>query len=64
MIQPVVDSLIVNSTAINHGKYVNHADLVEGALIHSEYVRADKIYTLANSIAIKKFGKESSNVVD
>jgi mRNA-degrading endonuclease toxin of MazEF toxin-antitoxin module len=38
-------------------------DLVEGSLNRPGMVRVDKIYTLAQSIVVKKFGKISPQVV-
>jgi mRNA interferase MazF len=42
---------------------ISSAELVEGALNHPGTVRVDKIYSLADSIVIKKFGKVSPTIV-
>ena len=39
-------------------------DMTDGALKVDSYVRADKIYTLSQSIVIKRFGKVKSKVVE
>lgn len=39
-------------------------DLSEGALTKKSCIRADKIYTLSQSIAIKKFGHVKSEVLN
>lgn len=42
---------------------VTTSDLAEGSLNRPGMVRVDKIYTLAQSIIVKKFGKMSTQVV-
>jgi mRNA interferase MazF len=42
---------------------VTSSDLIEGALNRPGIVRVDKIYTLAQSIVIKKFAKVKPAVV-
>jgi mRNA interferase MazF len=42
---------------------ITSADLVEGALNRPGMVRVDKIYTLAQAIILKRFGKVSGPVV-
>jgi mRNA interferase MazF len=42
---------------------VSSSDLVEGSLNRPGTVRVDKIYTLAQSIVVKKFGKLSLRIV-
>ena len=42
---------------------ITASDLVEGSLNRPGMVRVDKIYTLAQSIVVKKFGKISPQVV-
>ena len=39
------------------------ADLIEGALNRPGMVRVDKIYTLAQSIVVKKFAKVSPEII-
>lgn len=42
---------------------ITSADLVEGALNRPGTVRSDKIYTLAQAIIVKKFGKVAPAVI-
>jgi mRNA interferase MazF len=60
----IVVAMTSNLTISAYGFQITNADLVDGALNRPGSVRADKVYTLARSIAIKKFGKVSSKVVD
>ena len=47
-----------------HSFRISSTDLVEGALNRPGTVRVDKVYTLAKSIVVKKFGKVSPLVID
>lgn len=62
------DVLVVAMTsspkATPFGFRITSSDLVEGALNRPGLVRADKIYTLARSIVIKKFGTASPRIVE
>lgn len=42
---------------------ISSADLVQGMLNRPGTVRADKIYTLAKAIVVKRFGKVSPQIV-
>lgn len=43
---------------------IDSPDLVEGSLNHAGFIRTDKIYTLAKSIVVKRFGRVSPAIVD
>src|SRR5260370_33026204 len=47
-----------------YGFTINTTDLVGGKLNRPGQIRVDKIYTLAQSIVIKTFGRVSSDVLD
>jgi mRNA interferase MazF len=47
-----------------HGFQITSADLVQGSLNRPGTVRADKVYTLARAIIVKKFGKVSPAIVE
>jgi mRNA interferase MazF len=43
---------------------ITSADLEKGTLNHPGQVRVDKIYTLAQSLTVKTFGRVNANVLD
>jgi mRNA interferase MazF len=43
---------------------ITPSDMVQGTLNQPGTVRADKIYTLAKSIVVKRFGKVSPQVIE
>jgi mRNA interferase MazF len=47
-----------------HSFRITSADLVDGTLNRPGTVCADKIYTLAQSIIVKKFGKVLPQIVE
>ena len=64
----IADDLIVAAITSNVDSkpYVvvfNNNDMTDGALVAESCVRADKIYTLSQSIVIKRFGKVSDVIV-
>lgn len=63
----VIDVIVVAMTsspaAAPYSFRITSTDLVKGALNRPGTVRADKIYTLAQGIVVKKFGKVSGQVV-
>lgn len=59
----IVVAMTSNPAIVPHSFQIASSDLVEGSLNHPGTVRADKIYTLAQSIVVKKFGKVSAHVV-
>jgi mRNA interferase MazF len=60
----VVVALTSRSSAGPFDFQLNPSDMVEGSLNHPGTVRVDKIYTLAKSIIVKRFGKVSPQVMD
>ena len=60
----VVVAMTSNPTKTSYGFQVTASDLVNGTLNRPGIVRVDKIYTLAQSIILKKFGQESPQVVE
>jgi mRNA interferase MazF len=46
------------------GFQITNSDLVEGTLNRPGFVRPDKIYTLARSIIVKKFGRVSPSIIE
>ena len=59
----IVVAMTSNPAAVPFGFRINSADLAEGALNRPGTVRVDKIYTLAQAIIVKKFGKVAPEVV-
>lgn len=59
----VVVAMTSNPAAVPFSFRISSADLVEGQSNRPGTVRVDKIYTLANSIVAKKFGKVAPRVV-
>jgi mRNA interferase MazF len=49
--------------AAPHSFRISSTDLIEGSLNRPGTVRADKIYTLAQTIIVKKFGKVSPQII-
>ena len=58
----VVVAMTSNPTVVPYSFRITSTDLVEGTLNRPGNVRADKIYTLAKAIVVKKFGKVSPQV--
>jgi mRNA interferase MazF len=59
----VVVAMTSNPAEVPFSFQVTASDLVEGSLNRPGTVRVDKIYTLAQSIIVKKFGKMSPRIV-
>lgn len=55
----VVVAMTSNPSQTPFSFRLTSSDLIEGSLNRPSVVRADKIYTLAQSIIVKKFGKVS-----
>jgi mRNA interferase MazF len=53
----VVVAMTSNPVLTPHSFMITSADLVSGTLNHPGRVRVDKIYTLAQSIVVRHFGK-------
>jgi mRNA interferase MazF len=60
----VVVAMTSNPTIVPYSLRITSDDLVEGTLNRPGTVRADKIYTLAKTIVIKRFGRVSPQVVE
>jgi len=59
----IVVAMTSNPSAAPHSFRITSTDLVEGALNRPGTVRVDKIYTLAQTIIVKKFGKVSPQII-
>jgi mRNA interferase MazF len=59
----IVVGMTSNPAASPHGFRITSADLSEGVLNRPGTVRVDKIYTLAQTIIVKKFGKVSPQII-
>jgi len=59
----IVVAMTSNPAAVSMSLPISSADLAEGAPNRPGMVRADKIYTLAKSIVVKKSGRVSPQVV-
>lgn len=66
--QMTVDIIVVAVTSnVDEKNYIvdlTSKDLSEGTLLKDSCVRAEKIYTLAQSIVIKKFGHVKSELLE
>jgi mRNA interferase MazF len=60
----IVVAMTSNPAVVPHSFRIRSSDLVEGSLNRPGTVRVDKIYTLAKSIIVKKFGRVSPQVLD
>lgn len=60
----VVVAMTSHPAASPHPFQITSADLADGALNRPGTVRVDKIYTLAKTIVVKRFGKVSPIVVE
>src|SRR5258708_7392138 len=56
----VVAAITSNLSAGIHGVLIDSADLERGSLPVQSLIRADKVYTLSQSIIIKTFGMVSA----
>lgn len=59
----IVVAMTSSPAAAPHSFRITTAGLVEGALNRPGTVRVDKIYTLAQAIVVKKFGKVSQQII-
>jgi mRNA interferase MazF len=60
----VVVAMTSNPVQTPYSFLITTADLASGALNHPGSVRADKVYTLAQTLAIKSFGKVNNLTLD
>ena len=58
----VVVAMTSNPTIVPYSFRIRSTDLLEGFLNRPSTVRVDKIYTLAKSIVVKKFGKVAPDI--
>jgi mRNA interferase MazF len=60
----VVVAMTSRGSVAPYSFQITSADLADGTLNRPGNVRVDKIYTLAKTIIVKKFGKVSASVMD
>jgi mRNA interferase MazF len=60
----VVVAMTSNPAPVDYGFMVTSADLGKGTLNRPAKIRVDKIYTLAQSIVVKTFGRVNSATLD
>lgn len=60
----VVVAMTSNPITVEYGFTITSSDLDIGTLNRPSKVRVDKIYTLAQAISIKTFGRVNNNVLD
>jgi mRNA interferase MazF len=60
----LVVAMTSNPKLVDYSFKITNADLDDGSLNRPGVVRADKIYTLAKSIVVKKFAKVSHQIVE
>jgi mRNA interferase MazF len=60
----VVVAMTSNPTRAAYSFMITDADLTTGKLNRPGYIRVDKIYTLAQAIAIKTFGRVNTATVE
>jgi mRNA interferase MazF len=59
----VVVAMTSNPASVPNSFTISSADLIQGSLNRPGTVRADKIYTLAKSLVVRKFGKVSPSIL-
>jgi len=60
----VVVAMTSNPAPVDYGFMIISADLEKGTLNRPAKIRGDKIYTLAQSIVVKTFGRVNSATLD
>ena len=60
----IVAAITSNIDTKPYAVFVSNNDMVRGILKVTSCVRVDKIYTLAQNIVIKRFGKVKPEIVD
>jgi mRNA interferase MazF len=60
----VVVAMTSNPQAVDYSFTITSADLTQGVLNRPGKVRVDKIYTLAQSLAVKTFGRVNRATLD
>lgn len=61
--EAVVVAMTSNPAQAPYGFQITSADLADGTLNHPGTVRVDKIYTLAQSLAVRRFARVSSPII-
>ena len=60
----IVVAMTSNPTAVSYGFRIDSNDLARGKLNHPGMVRADKVFTLSQSLIVATFGKVNPAVLD
>jgi len=60
----VVVAMTSNPSTVDHSFSITSADLDQGQLNRPSKIRADKLYTLSQTIVVKTFGRVKPNVLD
>jgi len=60
----VVVAMTSNPQPVDYGFTLTSANLVEGALNRPGKVRVDRVYTLAQAIAVRSFGRVNESTLD
>ncbi len=60
----VVVAMTSNPVEVDYSFTITSSDLENGTLNHPGKVRADKIYTISNSIVVKTFGRVNGKVME
>lgn len=60
----IVAAITSNILSKGYSISITNDDLVEGNLKMDSFIRVDKIYTLAQGIVVKKFGKVNGEIID
>ncbi len=60
----VVVAMTSNPIEVDYSITITSSDLVQGQLNRPSKVRVDKIYTLSQSIVVKKFGQVNAKTLD
>ena len=60
----IVAAITSNLDNVTHAVKITNDDLADGKLLLDSCVRADKLYTLSQTIAIKKFGTVKDSILE
>ena len=60
----VVVAMTSNPIEVDYSITITSSDLVQGQLNRPSKVRVDKIYTLSQSLVVKKFGQVNAKTLD
>ena len=59
-----VVAMTSNPAKVEHGFQIDTVDLAKGQLNHPGTVRVDRIYTMSQSLIVKRFGKVNEATLD